>query len=78
MVAFYNALGGLMQVTESRVEEYKALGYQECVPTPLVPAEEPHIEPTPIVPAEESQTEPEKKVEPIVKTRTRTSATKKK
>lgn len=31
-VAFYNALGGIMWVTEDKVNEYKALGYQP-VPT---------------------------------------------
>lgn len=37
-VAFFNALGGIMWVTEDKVEEYKALGYT-LVPTK--PAEEP-------------------------------------
>ena len=63
MVAFFNTLGGLMWVTESRVEEYKALGYQEYVEAPLVPTEEPAKE---------------EKKEPATKPKTRTSATKKK
>ena len=62
MVPFYNALGGLMWVTESRVEEYKALGYREYVETSLVSTEEPRPE-----------TE-EKKAKP----KTRTSTSKKK
>lgn len=37
-VAFFNALGGIMWVTEDKVEEYKALGYT-LVPTK--PPEEP-------------------------------------
>lgn len=37
-VAFFNALGGIMWVTEDKVEEYKALGYT-LVPTK--PTEEP-------------------------------------
>ena len=37
-VAFFNALGGIMWVTEDKVEEYKALGYT-LVPT--TPTEEP-------------------------------------
>ena len=37
-VAFFNALGGIMWVTEDKVEEYKALGYT-LVPTQ--PTEEP-------------------------------------
>lgn len=40
-VAFFNALGGIMWVTEDKVEEYKALGYT-LVPTE--PTEEPKKE----------------------------------
>ncbi len=37
-VAFFNALGGIMWVTEDRVQEYEALGYR---PVPTKPTEEP-------------------------------------
>lgn len=37
-VAFYNALGGIMWVTEDRVQEYEALGYR---PVPTEPAKVP-------------------------------------
>lgn len=49
MIAFYNALGGLMWVTEDRVEEYKALGYMP-VPT-IEPTEAPAEKPEPVKPA---------------------------
>ena len=44
MVAFYNALGGLMMVPESRVEEYKALGYREMAPATPEPVQEAEAE----------------------------------
>ena len=37
-VAFYNALGGIMWVTEDRVQEHEALGYR---PVPTEPAKVP-------------------------------------
>lgn len=41
MVEFINALGGIMQVAESRVEEYEKLGYKRV---PAVEPEKPKAE----------------------------------
>jgi hypothetical protein len=64
-IAFFNALGGIMWVTEDKVEEYKALGYS-LVPTE--PAE---------VPKEQPEAEP-KTEKPKAKTATKKSVSKKK
>jgi len=79
MVAFYNMLGGLMWVTESRAEEYRALGYREYVETPLVPAEEPKAEAEPIEPEKVEKPAKAEKVEKTTKSKTvKKSVTKKK
>ena len=60
MVAFFNSLGGLMMVPESRVEEYKALGYREMAPAtpePIQKAEEKKEQPKAEKPKEQPKVE---------------------